>query len=53
MPMDKGYPSISFYDEYGDHYLTYAEKEKAREEERRISAGGLPDLSYIDWDAMP
>lgn len=52
MPMDKGYPSISFYDEYGAHYLTYAEKQKAREEEERIWAGGQPDDEDLDWANM-
>lgn len=41
MPTDEhGAPLECYYDEYGSHYLTYEEKEKAREEERRIAAGG-------------
>lgn len=46
---DKGYPVNSYEDEYGDGHLTYAEKQKAREEERRISAGGQPDDGDFDW----
>lgn len=50
---DKGYPIISYEDERGTGHLTYEEKEKAREEERRISAGGTVDLSDIDWSLFP
>lgn len=46
---DKGYPVNSYEDEYGDGHLTYAEMQKAKEEERRISAGGDVDLSGFDW----
>lgn len=47
---DKGYPLISYTTERGIKCLTYAEKQKAREEEERIWAGGDVDLSgKIDW----
>ena len=40
MPTDEhGAPLECYYDEYGSHYLTYAEMQKAKDEERRISAG--------------
>ena len=53
VPLDStGAPVVSFWTEYGSHRLTRAEKEAAREEERRISAGGDPDTSGIDWDAL-
>ena len=45
---DKGYPLISYYRETGAYIMTYAEKQKAREEERRISAGGQPDDGLTD-----
>lgn len=49
---DKGYPVNSYYREDGTYILTYAEKQKAREEERRISAGGQPHYS-LTWDDLP
>lgn len=51
--MDKGYPSISFYDEYGDHYLTYEEMQKHMKETERIDQGGTVDLSDYDWSLFP
>lgn len=49
MPRDEHRaPLISYTDEYGTYIMTYAEKQKAREEERRISAGGQPDDGLTD-----
>lgn len=53
VPLDStGAPVVSFWTEYGSYRMTRAENDKAIEEEKRISAGGDPDTSGFDWDAL-
>ena len=50
---DKGYPILSYTTETGQPELSYAEKQKAREAERRISAGEYNPRIDITWDDLP
>ena len=53
MPTDEhGAPLISYYDEWGSHYLTYEEMQKYMKETERIDQGGDVDLSDLDWANM-
>ena len=50
MPYDSnGYPVKSYIDEYGDKHLTKAEKDKQREEQKRIDNGGKANESDANW----
>ena len=51
---DKGYPIMSYEDEYGGGHLTYEEKQAARRETERIAQGGrvVDNLTDEEWKEL-